>query len=50
MSTETKEFSIKSIFQQAQSGALKMHSVLGTRDESKQVSLASAIHLVLKDN
>lgn len=37
MSTETKEFSIKSIFQQAQSGALKMHSVLGTRDESKQV-------------
>ena len=33
MSTETKEFSIKSIFQQAQSGALKMHSVLGTRDE-----------------
>lgn len=37
MSTDTKEFSIKNIFQQANSGALKMHSSLGTRDESKQV-------------
>lgn len=37
MSTSATEFSIKNIFQQAQSGALKMHSSLGTRDESKQV-------------
>ncbi len=36
MSSITTEFSIKSIFQQAQSGELKMHSSLGTRDESKQ--------------
>lgn len=37
MSTTTAAFSIKNIFEQAQSGTLKMHSALGTRDESKQV-------------